>query len=1061
MSVTESEEDLVEDVIEREGAQQIERWSRTDPDYTDDTFLQWTDEDETIVVYIEKEILDDEPRYTARAEPDDDDVPLSKKSIERLSESLESAIDEAVQWMRRHRPGVDMPTFTARIEGGIFKPLMNVIRRFGGGKTLIEARQRELYFESASHVNQVEFTISTADMKSYDVEQAGEVVVDSSFLWDALKGVNYSDTVPVAFDAGQERPKLQVADSSDFGKVSADFFRRSAPEPFPYTAQFAIQGLEFRDVTKAARVTDADSAIIGALDGVAFIQAISADQQVEFTGRFETTELEGEQVVLIAHDRLQNLRKTVPRPSQTDLRFTLKDNDPMLVEFGVDGTNVDVLIALMTGPIPREFDFPPEEITVPEDTAADEQVEAAAEESETVTVGWPEAVEYLRQHYGDSYEERIGLSSDLSSFADEHGYERVAALGDEGVTQPLIRYQDVPPEDAWNQIENYAGDDAEAVRDIIIAYAAADAVTLARSKAGESDVSPPDEEEPPDEETASILVSLIGGAQNYNVPGRIPGAVEDEAIGAARDTLGPPGQFDVNDTVGQVTFRGSDVESISLEAGQDRLSEETDEESPDGDDGDGADGEDLLTLPVSVDEAFHDGFIYVTPHNTVNLEVSNEIDQEMEDRLGDAGQYQSGVWVGKAFVTPEDNAMARELVRVKPDSGLLEDDQDVEAVEEPPTPAEEPDELSRGEMETIIEQATRGITVDLQKMADEFRQFRLDVVQGEGIRFRQDADRITASSGDAPGETIRNALERWNEFAIIDRLDPDDVAEINQKREALIDQFGIEIPLLPQPTIEGLDDEDIQRIVQRGTQGVDAEVSINPDADSLRIRMEPVRESQAAYSATLGEVQGQASNPGGAIREALEEWEDAVDGATVNIERVNRRRGRLGREFDMSLPEIEAPSSGTADARDRSELVDEWNTIMEDLETVPIDKDRISGQEDQPIPVEIDEQFAEKLDNDEAKQIEQGLQVHHTDEIHEDVHAFIAQLLGAEPENFYDGSKPSELPNYDRYYQFTLSRNNAPGEWTNPRFAPSTLFEILAPLDGDRIKILARGAPLA
>jgi hypothetical protein len=62
--------------------------------------------------------------------------------------------------------------------------------------------------------------------------------------------------------------------------------------------------------------------------------------------------------------------------------------------------------------------------------------------------------------------------------------ERSAALGDEGVTQPLIRYQDIPADDVAAQIERTAGDDAEQVKRVIEAFADAGA---ARYDEGDDD----------------------------------------------------------------------------------------------------------------------------------------------------------------------------------------------------------------------------------------------------------------------------------------------------------------------------------------------------------------------------------------------------------------------------------------------------------------------------------------------------------------------------------------------------------------------------------------------
>ncbi|MFC4246484.1 helix-hairpin-helix domain-containing protein [Natribaculum luteum] len=79
---------------------------------------------------------------------------------------------------------------------------------------------------------------------------------------------------------------------------------------------------------------------------------------------------------------------------------------------------------------------------------------------------WAQALETLRAEYGDSYGERVEAVADIRRAAET---EPPRSLADEGVTQPIFRYQDVDPADAWNQIQERAGeDDAEQIREVII-----------------------------------------------------------------------------------------------------------------------------------------------------------------------------------------------------------------------------------------------------------------------------------------------------------------------------------------------------------------------------------------------------------------------------------------------------------------------------------------------------------------------------------------------------------------------------------------------------------------
>lgn len=1441
-----SDEETIREVIEEQEADEVGRWRRVNPDQElagvdDEVLVQWEDPNGEIAVYVTRDDTDDGTQYNARAEAVVDDLPFSNTSISVFGESLESTLDDAIQWMRRHRPGVPIPTFSMRIEGGIFKPLMDAVRRLGGNHVLIEVRNDGVVFESSSPFNHIEFRIPSADMEEFSVDREGELTAKSDKIWDALKPVNFSDIVPLAIDASEDRPRLQVAAQSSSARVAAEFNRRSIPDPHPFDARFTVPGLEYDRVMNGARIIDSETSVFGARDGVAFIRIEDDTTGDEFTARIETSDIEGEQVVTVNPDFLQALRRAVPRPSQTPLTFTFKGNEPILSEYTVGDTDVDVRIALRTGAVPREVELPPEEITIPEsdgidieetgtvvfrspprmeersivihgapdvptdlkDEAAnrvagqltDEQRillqgrvppsieigsvtfqggkiqsidldesaipsgaqpgdgegvpdavgpfelresaadrvywavedgtgvevverdgvwvafvtddlgtrtrlgaaqtregginialrnlreyqderaareaardpggvgigrlrrvtgndikgapanalnsyfqsyeamrEASVAELDTIEGVGPTTIERLQENFGNPEEpprvsdegempEVEGGDDALDEFAREATgeFQGVNVPDDVDVVVRVIedelgrnRFEAQPADpdvDAINQIipPSRISRTVDDIRkrwkarqfDIgdIVAYitVAGGGVRTVDTEPGEdllkseetdeTEVPPPEEEV--EEVRTEIVVSLVGGTLNYIVTGTVPGSIKDEAIGAARDTLGPPGQFDADDTVGSVAYRGTEITGITFNSGRSLLADDADDDDavdlepagelvvgqrtvdvpqppdewdsvhfinrnqdnepdsgdrvvyvspsrlqsirldgtrvsnkwgirlmchpspipenptdeeilfgPGGHDSEsvrinlttgnvagsdaprilrenfptvaeaeeqceGVDSDDVIELPVHVKDDFEDGFLYSPPPNTVRLAVSQKINAEMANVLGDASQFGMDERVGIAVVTAASDPMDRDFVRVKGDvEADADDDGQIEAAEEVEAQTDE-EGLTRGQAETIIEEATLGVAVDLQMMADEFHEFRLDVVGGEGIRFRQDPDEITVSAGDDLRETVQNALERWREFAIISNLSGEQIADINQRREVLSNQFDVDLSPLPQPVGGDLDVDDVERIVRKGTQSAIVDVTVNPDADSLRVRMEPDVDGQASYSATIEEVQGQATRPAGAIREALNAWEEAVDRATVDVDAVNRRRGRLAREFDMTLPEIEEPVTAESATGQRSELLDEWQSIMDDLDFVPVDESRLVGQSDTPIPVEVDEEFAEFADNEEKTQIEQGLQVHHTEDIHEEVHEFIAQLMGAEPENFYDSSKPSDIPGYDLHYTFTLTRSRSPGEWTNPRFAPSTLFQLLAPLDGDRIQIVSRGAPLA
>lgn len=86
---------------------------------------------------------------------------------------------------------------------------------------------------------------------------------------------------------------------------------------------------------------------------------------------------------------------------------------------------------------------------------------------------WAGAVEQVRELYGDDYSDRITLSNDLMDHETEEGLDVPQSVGSEAVTQPLIRYQDIPPEDAWTQIMKKVGQrEADQIRKLLVSFAA-------------------------------------------------------------------------------------------------------------------------------------------------------------------------------------------------------------------------------------------------------------------------------------------------------------------------------------------------------------------------------------------------------------------------------------------------------------------------------------------------------------------------------------------------------------------------------------------------------------
>jgi hypothetical protein len=95
----------------------------------------------------------------------------------------------------------------------------------------------------------------------------------------------------------------------------------------------------------------------------------------------------------------------------------------------------------------------------------------AADDSSGGSDEWAGAVEQVRERYGDDYSDRIALTNDLMDHGTEEGLDVPQSVGSEAVTQPLIRYQDIPSEDAWTQIMKKVGQrEADQIRTLLVSF---------------------------------------------------------------------------------------------------------------------------------------------------------------------------------------------------------------------------------------------------------------------------------------------------------------------------------------------------------------------------------------------------------------------------------------------------------------------------------------------------------------------------------------------------------------------------------------------------------------
>lgn len=856
----EDEDDVIGRVIDQEDAVRIDGWRQvqatiTDLGLADVLLVQWQDDDDELAVWVGRWDADSGPKYRAKAVAIDDDVRFSPTTITSGEESLETALDEVIRWMRRHPPGVDMPTFSMRIEGGIFKPLIELIHRLGGGDTLVEVRPDSVVFESGSAINNVDFRIPASDMEHFSVEQSGEFTIETSGLWDPLKPVKFGDMVPVALDASDERPKLQVAAQSTFVSISTGYFRRNFPVPDPFEARFTADGQDFKRKISAIKSFETDQSVFGVRDGVAFIHvrddssrkallkkdyddlfARVGDQFDEenptkeamvdvilestgeaATGRFETTSLEGEGAVLVDPERLQDVRRAQPRPSSTPVTFTLRHDRPLLVEYTVGETDTDVLITLKSGAVPFDFVLPPREVTVPEDAPPGE----AKPKSVTISVK--------------------DLRGDLFSIAIEPD-----------VATPIR-----------NELRN-----------------------LVRMEFDEDDL---EEIARPGASAPVIGTALV----------KTPNEVLEIDLGEGRDILGLT--EDDEPDVEEVTPADVDEVVTNLNTAIDRAEVQLE----------AADDIGIADSPLA---------------NTVRdlLSDARERHGNLSERPPDLPSEKPSV---RDRLSRARNVLAELSERTADLNDAIEDAQPEEAEEEPEEEPEQESEFTREQLEAIIDAATVGVDVSAIQFDEAIRRVELEPDFDNPV-IDEGASSATVNV-DPLDPDLRNvidlALEQWQ--GMVEEIPSDVATQINRLRSEVNESFDLTLPTVDADEEDVVDEDTIADVLEEGTAGTTADVSIKLLADSIRITLTPADNTDVQFTRRPSEVQGQASNPWGAIREALEEWEDSVNLASVDAQTLNSRRSTLESQHDVSLPTVEGPMQTAQQVSEPTASADEPTEI--------------------------------------------------------------------------------------------------------------------------------------
>lgn len=951
MPPTEEESERIEEVLDEREPGRIGGWVRVDPQddvsrSTEETLVQWNDSTDRIAVFVSRGehtvgSREGEDFYTAGAAAVGGFRGFESKSLAYQEETIREALDAAIDYMERTDPAEPIPTFSLRMDGGMLKPLGEFIHRLGAGNARFTVRNDGIHVESVAFNTGVDFTIQPEHMEAFEVESEGAFTVDSDNLWDMLGNFKFGDEIPVALDGDEESPELGMGQLSRRVSLGVDYTERSFPAVGDPDFSFTADGINFQDVIRTATPTrgrrrearkgsdssppplpDYEAAAIGVQDGVALFQTEAENVDVEFTVRFDTSEVAGEGFVSVDVDPFREFIRALPRPSQNDVTVTAEFDTPLLVESMVSrrdraGPGIDVRTVLSDEAVPMDITIPPAEIIPPDEVAAqsdaDVIVRVVEDEIGRLTFQAQPAdpeVESLSRIIPvarvSDFVDDIGQRFDASQFAEGDivaemtvaggGVQEVDTSRGEALAEPVEAEPEQPPTD-----------EPEAPP-------------------------PPPEEKEPEERRETIIVSLIGGSPNYNIPARVPGKVEDEAVQAALDTLGPPGQFDVNDEVGAVAFRGTEVTGITFNRGRTLLAETEAKPEPEEPEPEAQPEPEPVPEGPQAEIAVRE----IVGTNNYVIEgdppesVTGELTQAARDALGPASQFGDGDVVGVATfdggeVLSTTFRQGRVLLGEEPPPEP-EPEVEPEPAAEPETPDDDQEdeiddsdlELSRSEIETIAEGATLGVTASAQIVGNRLQELRLNVIEGADVRFVTDPETITAMAADGTADTIRSALERWEEFVVRETISEEQVEGLNEARRELSQQFGIDLPSFAPPMAGGFTADEIEAMVERGTAGVDATVTIREDIDSLRIAMEEDPRSDVEFVDSIAEAQGPATQPTLVINEAYTAWAEAVNMDTVDQMEVTRDRQDVEDEFDVDLFVLGTEPVETADETEES-----------------------------------------------------------------------------------------------------------------------------------------------
>jgi len=279
-------------------------------------------------------------------------------------------------------------------------------------------------------------------------------------------------------------------------------------------------------------------------------------------------------------------------------------------------------------------------------------------------------------------------------------------------------------------------------------------------------------------------------------------------------------------------------------------------------------------------------------------------------------------------------------------------------------------------------------------------------------------------------ETPRGIIEAYNFRSFVGQ----DPKEIDRWMDWIDQEEAEEIPLPKKEPVKKPAERPIKetaaRIVELEEERREKEIleltkkAVGPSASELEIAVVLKKKALSITARVIPKYRDRWQEDSWVVTDSVNNPPALIKDFVANTMKMRRRKGPA------------PPEASIGEMRFR-EAATKWNEFLKEL--------GMSG-----AVTEWQEPTSE-----ESLSIPQGLCVHHTQKVHDRIHASIASLFGATPEKFYDEKKPSFEEGFDYMVCFDLQKKSkvAPYEIAGGRIKYDDLAEALEGIEQDQMNV--------